>query len=99
MACRESFWPPAFRKYFSTSKLSFSACLAENPDALKLESPGFFARNARRITSHGAICAKRSGANFGLSDVRTAFWLRYTSLASISTAAINAGSLPLLTHA
>ena len=25
------------RKYLSTSKLSFSACLAENPDALELE--------------------------------------------------------------
>src|SRR5260370_26324168 len=36
----------------STSRQSFSACLAENPDALKLEDPRFYARNARRITSH-----------------------------------------------
>ena len=39
-------------KYLHTGKLSFSACLAENPGALKLENLGFYARNARRMTSH-----------------------------------------------
>src|SRR5260370_17990550 len=39
------FWRPAreggvaSRKYLYTSNLSFSACLAENPGALKLENP------------------------------------------------------------
>jgi hypothetical protein len=38
------------RKYLYTSKLSFSACLAENPRLVKIENPGFSARKARRMT-------------------------------------------------
>jgi hypothetical protein len=30
------------RKYVYTSRLSFFACLVENPDALKIENQGFF---------------------------------------------------------
>ena len=43
------------RKYLYTRKLSFSACLAENPGVLKIENPRFYARNARRMTSHGPL--------------------------------------------
>ncbi len=38
------------RKYLIRVKLSFSTCVAENPGALKIA--GFYARNARRMTSH-----------------------------------------------
>ena len=38
------------RKYVIGVKLSFSACVAQNPGALKIA--GFYARNARRMTSH-----------------------------------------------
>jgi len=31
------------RKYLDAGKLSFSACLAENPGALKIENPRFYA--------------------------------------------------------
>ena len=40
------------RKYLCTSKLPFSACIAENPDSLTdPESPGFSTRNVRGMTS------------------------------------------------
>jgi hypothetical protein len=44
-----------FRKYVYTGKLSFSACLAENPGVLNIENPRFYARNAGRMTSHGPL--------------------------------------------
>jgi hypothetical protein len=53
------------RKYLYTGKLSFSACRAENPGALKIT--GFFARSARRMTCHRplgvpVICKKSQDA-------------------------------------
>jgi len=48
---------------------------------------------SRLVTTGGILRAKCA------SNDKIIGTARYTSLASISTAAINAGSLPLLTHA
>src|SRR6266478_3568431 len=51
--------------------LSFSACLAENPGALKIA--GFYARNARRILRNPRIIAM---AHLPVSTLLHKNWLR-----------------------
>jgi hypothetical protein len=51
--------------------LSFSACLAENPDALKIA--GFYARNARRMARNPRIIEM---AHLPVSTLLRKNWLR-----------------------
>ncbi len=55
-----------------TPILSFSACLAENPGALKIENPEFSARNARnyRTRPDWLHCIRSRQYGFSRKEIR-----------------------------